>query len=145
MSLKIICLSEGLIQAWYIWTWEFVCEIKSDLRGELYPDFLCTDSPRIWIGCEASPAQEGWDFGTPGSAPVPFNPSTGRPHLDPISGAWWKVDNPPWIKDTVTGKRYFQLSGKYAMPYNVQWDDQFLVTGYKSGEVLIFDFHHTLS
>ena len=142
---KIICLSRGLIQAWSMWTWELVCEIKSDLRGNLYPDFLCTESPRIWICSYDSPAQEGWDFGTSGSAPVPFDPSTGRPHLDLVSYCWWKCGDPLWIKDTVTGKRVFQLSGKYAMSEYIRWDGQFLVAGYDDGEVLILDFHHISS
>ena len=138
---KIICLFQGFIQAWSMWTWELVCEIKSDLRGYSYPDFLCMDSPRIWICCGDSPAQEGWDFGTPGSSPVQFDPSTGRPHLDLISYSWWKNGDPPWIKDTVTGKRVFQLGEGYAKPDCIQWDGRFLVAGYKSGDVLILDFH----
>ena len=142
---KIICLSERFIKAWSMWTWEPVCKIKLDLLGGLYLDFLCTDSPRIWACSMDEPVQKGWDFGTPSSFPVSFDPSTGRPHLDFISNAWWKTGSPPWIEDAVTGKRVFRLSGKYAMPNDVQWDGRFLVTGYKSGEVLIFDFYHILS
>jgi hypothetical protein len=45
------------------------------------------------------------------------------------------------IKDTITGKVVFQLSGRYAKANDVQWDGQYLVAGYDSGEVLILDFH----
>ena len=48
------------------------------------------------------------------------------------------------IKDTVTGNVVFQLSGRFAKPIDLQWDGQYLVAGYESGEVLIVDFIHTL-
>jgi hypothetical protein len=34
----------------------------------------------------------------------------------------------------------FQWSGRYAEPSIAEWDGQYLVAGYKSGEVLILDF-----
>ena len=142
---KIICLFNGIVRAWSMWTWELVCEIKLDMERRLYLDSLCTSSPRIWIHSKDSPTQEGWDLGNTGSSPVSFDPSTGRPHLDFIGGTWWQTGKQSWIKDTVTGRRIFQLSGEYARPHDIQWDGQFLVAGYRSGEVLILDFHHILS
>ena len=142
---KIICLFDGVIQAWSMWTWKPVSEIKLDLGGALYLDPLCTYSPRIWICSVALPTQEGWDLGTLGSPPVPFDPSTGRPHLDFIGGAKWQTKNPSWVKDIVTERRIFELSGKHARPNDVRWDGQFLVAGYGTGEVLILDFRHILS
>jgi len=47
------------------------------------------------------------------------------------------------IKDAVTGKEVFQLVGRYAKPNCVQWDGQYLVAGYESGEVLILGFNDT--
>ena len=129
---KIIGLFGETIRAWSMWTWELVCEIKSGLGGDLYLDPLCTYSPRVWIHSKGSSAQEGWDFGTSGSSPAPFDPSTGRPDLAFVHGM---------IKGAVTRKRVFQLSGKYANHNDVQWDGRFLVAGYDSGEVLILDFH----
>ena len=142
---KIICLFNGIIRAWYMWTWGLACEVKLDLGGTLYLDSLCTYSPRIWIHSMGLPAQEGWDFGNSGSTPVPFDPSTGRPYLDFIGGTKMQVNNPSWVKNTVTGRRVFQLSGEYARPNDIQWDGQFLVAGYHFGEVLVLDFHHILS
>ena len=142
---KIIGLINGIIKVWSMWTWELASEIRLGLGGVPYLDSLCTYSPRIWIHSLRSLAQEGWDFGTSGSAPVPFDPSTGRPHLDFIGGAKWQTNSPSWIKDTNTGSRVFQLSGEYTTPNDVQWDGQFLVAGYNSGEVLILDFHGVLS
>ena len=128
-----------------MWTWEPVSEVKLGLEGQLYLDSLCIDSSKVWVRAHRSSTQEGWDFGAPGSSPVPLNPSTGRTHLDFIGGVIWQTDGPSWIKDTITGKKVFQLSGKYAKPNNVQWDGQHLVAGYGSGEVIILNFHHVLS
>ena len=141
---KIFSLGEKSIQVWSMWTWELVGEVKPKMEGRLYPDPLCIDSSRICVKLENSSAQEGWDFGTSGSSPVPFDPSTGRPHLDFVGGTGWQTDGPSWIKNTVTGKKVFELGGRYTEPNDVQWDGQYLVAGYDSGEVLILDFHHIL-
>ena len=139
---KVLSLHDGSIQAWSMWTWEPVGEVKLELEGKLCLGPLYTEDSRIWVQPCNSSIQEGWDFGTSGSSPVPFDPSTGRPQLDFIGGAFWQTYGPSWIKDTVTGKKVFQLSGKYAKPYDVQWDGQYLVAGYESGEVLILDFRN---
>ena len=143
---RIFCLSEeGSIQAWYMWTWESVGEVELGLGREPYLDSLCIDSSRVRIHSRNSSAQEGWDFGISGSSPVQFDPSTGRPHLDLVGGPYWQTSDSCWIKDTITGKEVFQLSGRYAKPDDVQWDGQYLVAGYESGEVLILDFHNIYS
>ena len=142
---KIISLGERSIQVWSMWTWEFVGEVELGLEGRLYLDCLYTDSSRVWIYSKSSSAQEGWDFGVSGSSPVQFDPSIGRPHLDYIGGTSWQTDGPYWIKDMATRKEVFQFSGRYAEPYEVQWDGQYLVAGYESGEVLILDFHDVSS
>jgi len=136
---KVILLYEEGIEAWHMWTWEPTGEVK--LKEECpYLDSLCTDNPRVWIGFIYSSAQEGWDFGVSGSSPVSFDSSTGRPHLDLISAPWQDCS----IKDTVTGKEVFQFRGKHKRPSCMQWDGQYLVAGYESGELLILDFHNVL-
>ena len=122
-----------------------MCEVKLRLKGLLYLNPLSIDSSKVWAQICNSSTQEGWDFGTLGSSPTPFDPSTGRPHLDFIGGISWQTRRPCWIMDTVTREKVFQLRGKYARPSDVQWDGQYLVAGYKSGEVLILDFGHVLS
>jgi len=138
---KVFFLHDRGIQAWHMWTWEPVCEVALGLEERPYLDSLYTDSSRVWIHYKNLPAQEGWDFVT---SPVPFDPSTGRPHLDFIGGNRWQTDCPSWIEDTATGKKVFQLDGRYAKPNDVQWDGQYLVAGYHTGEVLILHFHHFL-
>ena len=131
---KIIFLGHRFIEAWSMGTWECVGKVELQSRRISYLDSLYTESSRVWICYRGSSLQEGWDFG---ASPVPFDPSTGRPHLEFIGGG-----SPCWIKDTVAGKKVFQLSGRYAKPKHVQWDGQYLVAGYESGEVLILYFNH---
>jgi len=135
---KILLLGENFLQAWSMWTLELVgqVEVKLGLEGMLYLDSN-TDSSKVRIYSNHSSAQEGWDFRT---FPVPFDPSTGRPQLDFIGGAHCYINGPCWIKDTVTGKKVFQLSGRFAVPADVRWDGRYLVAGYQSGEMLILDF-----
>ena len=138
---KLFSLGKESIQAWNMWTWELVGEVE--LGQETYLDSLCIDSSRVCVKSKYSSAW-GWDFGVSGSSPVPFDPSAGRPHLDFVGGTKWQTGGPSWIKDTVTGKEVFQLSGTYAKPNDVQWNGRYLVAGYQSGEVLILDFHYIL-
>ena len=138
---KIFLLDSRYVKAWSMWTWEVVGEGKVELGGTHYLDSLWMDNSKVWILSEDPLAQEGWDFGGSCSSPIQFDPSTGRPHLNCINGNSQWANSPCWIKDTVTGRDVFQLSGGYVKPNDVQWDGQYLVAGYESGEVLILDFN----
>jgi hypothetical protein len=139
---KIFLLIETFIQAWSAQTGEVMGEVELEDRS--YLGFFCMGGSRIGLRSANSLAL-GWDFGVSGSSPIPLpSPPSGRPHLDFIGGGRWWYEGPPWIKDTVTGKKVFQLSGRYAPPYMVQWDGQYLIAGYGSGEVLILDFNQVL-
>ena len=139
---KFFTLTNESIQAWSIHTGESMGEVKLELEEGFYLDPLQMDGSKIWVQLKDSSTQ-GWDFGLPNSPPVPL--STGpaeRPLLDFIGGASWQTKGPPWIKNIVTGKEVFQLSGRYVGPEVIEWNGQYLVAGYESGEVLILDFHH---
>ena len=137
---KIFGLLGRSIQAWSIWSWEPVGKVEVGLEGTLHLDPFCMDDSKVWVHSRDSSAKEGWNFGTSGSPPVLLGPSTGRPHLDLIGSVYWQTDGPSWIKDPVTGKEVFQLSGEDVELAGVQWDGRYLVAGYRSGEVLILDF-----
>ena len=141
---KVFCLRHRSIQAWSMQSWKYLGEAEVELGGTLYLDSLCIDDSRVQVCTEDSLAKEGWDFGTSDPSPIPFDPSIGRPHLEFVSGNSGPRTGVFWIKDTVTGKEVFRLSGEYAKPIDVQWDGQYLVAGYASGEVVILDFHHVL-
>jgi len=138
---KLFCLNNGLIQVWDMWTWKLVGEVK--LEGdEPFLDSFCPSGSKIWVRFKDLSTQ-GWDFGTSDSPPIPLSKTfTERPHLDLIGGPLWQTSSPSWIKDRVTGKKVFQLSGGYVKFREVQWDGQYLVAGYKSGEVIILNFNH---
>jgi len=137
---KIFCLGNRVLQAWDMWTWKHVGKVELE-RDEVYLDSFHSGGSKIWVQHKDSSIQ-GWDFGTSGSPPVPLSKTfTDRPHLDFIGGPLWQAYSPSWIEDIVTGKRVFQLSGRYAEFQQVQWDGQYLVAGYESGEVVILDFN----
>jgi hypothetical protein len=139
---RVFCLTETLIQAWSIDTGEHMGKMELELGGNWYLDPLQMNGSRLWIRL-GDLSTQGWDFGTPSSSLAPSSiGSTSRPLLDFIGGAYWQTSWPPWIKDSISGKEVFQLSGRHARPEEVQWDGQYLIAGYDSGELLILDFHH---
>jgi len=138
---NIFCLTQESIQLWSMWTGEAVgaVEIKGD-RHALDP--LITDGSKIWA-FSADSSTKGWDFGILNSFPSPLsNTFPDRPHLNFTYGSKWWGGIPSRVTHTVTGKAIFQLIGRYAEPSEVQWDGQYLVAGYMSGEVLVLDFNH---
>jgi WD40 repeat protein len=135
---KVFYLVGDLLQAWSTWTGEAVGEVK--LENDSYLDPLCVGGSRIQVYPQDKPPQV-WDFGIPGSSPILVpNESSEQPLLHFIHGISSLGNGPSRIEDTVTGKDIFQLSGRYANPTHTQWDGQYLVAGYMSGEVLILDF-----
>jgi WD40 repeat protein len=130
------------IQAWSIQTGEAVGMVE--VGKNLLPGSPHVDGSRIWVSFKDKPTQ-GWEFGVPGSSPVPLSNISSIPseklHLHLIhkveSG---DIHGQAWIEDTATGKQVFQLSGRYAEPNGVQWDGHYLVAGYESGEMLILAF-----
>jgi len=150
---RILQLSKGSIHAWDMWTGKLVGRerlgrgyISSNMlqRGSseesAHFDSFRMDGSKVLVHFGLSLVQ-GWDFGAPGSTPIQFSEiSSGRLHLNFID----KGDSVR-IEDSFTGKEVFQLYGRYAKPSVVQWDGRYLIAGYYSGEVLIFDFVDALS
>jgi len=138
---RVFYLSRRFIKTWSIWTGEPVGEVELKVQGKgPYLDPIYMDGSKIWVQSKG-PSSHGWDFGISGSPPVQLpNMSTERPHLDFVGSTPWQTNSPSRIMDKTTGEVVFQLSGRYANPSKVQWDGQYLITGYKSGEVLILDF-----
>ena len=133
---QVFCLTTKAIKVWSIWTWECVGSVE---HGEQYPylDSLHTDHSKIWVRSQVS--LKGWDFGVLGSPPVLL---VKRPPLDLVGVHPWKDNMLTKIRERETGKEVFQLSGRYAKPTMIQWNGQYLVAGYQSGDVFILDIHH---
>ena len=98
-------------------------------------NYLTLDGSRVWVYNNSG--YKAWDFGILGFSPVQ-SPSMPTLHLsDPMV---WDISQSR-IKDTVTGKVVFQLSGRFAKPIDVQCDGSYLAAFYQSGEVLILHFN----
>ena len=141
-GLKVFCLTKASIQAWSIDTGQHIGKVESGLGGRWNLDPLQMDNSRVWIRYEDLSTQ-GWDFGTSSSFSIPSSiGSAGQPPLEFFSSPHLQNGEPSWIKDTISGKEVFQLSGRHTKPRVAQWDGQYLIAGYNSGELLILDFHH---
>jgi len=146
---KVFCLHGPLyypgIQAQSIWTREVVGEVILGVYPLTDP-LLAIDDQRVWVHLPP-PWEEimGWDFGILGPSPVKLsNTSQNRPHLDFIGGIRSRRTFLPGIQDTVTRKVVFQLPERLARCSDAQWDGQYLVVGYGSGEVLILKCNYVL-
>jgi len=126
------------IHAWCILTGEVVGKVK--LYSARYSDtFLTVDSSKVWV-CFPDQGVEGWDFGVPEAPSIKhYREPPNRPHLDFIGGIRKERSYLPGIEDTITGREVFQLPSRYPKPNDVQWDGQYLVAGYETGEVMILD------
>ena len=136
---KVFLLDLYSIQAWSIQTGEAMGRVEFP-GAPLYRSLIVNGS-RVWF-CLNDSKIKGWDFGPPGSAPVSLlNIPLDRPHLYFI-GTRQQDAGLSRIENTITREEVFQLSGRYMKPEVAQWDGQYLVAGYGSGEVLILDFSH---
>jgi len=141
---RVLCLLYHSIQVLSIWTGEVLGKVGHESSLSVDP-FLTSDGPRVWIHFPSSPEPiKGWDFGILGSSPAKLsNVSQNRPHLDFIGGLRKQRSFLPGIQNTVTRKVVFQLPGRLERPSDAQWDGQYLVAGYNSGEVLILECNCT--
>lgn len=133
---RIFLLGRQSVQAWSIRTGEMTGEVRFDGGPSEYP--LILDGSRVWVRF-GGPRTQGWDFGSPGSTPVPLSSlSPPRHRLDFID------HDLSGIEDTFTGEEVFRLHGRYEKPTVAKWDGRYLVAGYYSGEVLILDFERMI-
>ena len=137
---KVFILNGTHIQAWSPWTGEVVGKVElEDMQVSLDP--LVTEGSRVWIYIGYKQTQ-GWDFGIPGSIPIQLSDVfPNRPHLSLIQDWLARLHR---IENTISEKEVFRFPERYAMPTAVQWDGQYLVAGYSSGEVLILDFSNII-
>jgi WD40 repeat protein len=133
------------MKTWSTLTWELGNEVEIE-QGYGFDPFYASSS-KVWVQhiCSKNPVIKGWDFGIPGSSPIPLpNTSSERPNLELTEGEYGS-NGPTFIKDSVTGREIFRLSGKHKNPRCMRWDGQYLIFGYNNGEVLILDFKNLSS
>ena len=142
---KVFCLDWLSIHTWSIYKGEAMGEVKLRLPLPM-GSFMTIDGSRVWVQHDKG-GTEGWDFGAPDSFSIKqCTQSPSRPHLDFVGGVRKRKSFLPGIEDTITGKEVFRLPGRCVRPADAQWDGQYLVAGYDSGEVLILEcnciLHH---
>ena len=135
---KVFCTELYFIYAWYIWTGEVMGKVKLQLPQ--YTDAILTvDSSKVWMNLPDK-GIVGWDFGAPDSSSIKhYEEPPNRPSLDFIGGIRKQRSFLPGIENTITGKKVFEPPPRYTKPADAQWDGQYLVAGYDTGEVLILD------
>jgi len=137
---KVFFLDKDSIQALSIWTGEVVGKVMHGLN--LSNDCLLTiDGLKVWFRFSSKPSMNmGWNFGMIlGSTPFSIS---GMPQLGFIGGIRQKRSFVPGIEDPVTKKVVLQLPGRLAQSSDAQWNGQYLVVGYDSGEVLILECNY---
>ena len=129
---RVFCLRWGSIKAWSVQTGEVVDMV--DFDSTFFGRFLTVDSSRVWVHSHKPPGiLSPWSLWM-----------SNIPLLQSNDTKLWDIGQ-SWITDTVTGRVVFQLAGRFVHPICSQWDGQYLVTGYESGEVLILDFNQIFS
>ena len=98
---KFFNMEEGRgIEAWSMWTWEFMGGVELGYRNRHYLNSFHADGSKVWVESEDC-VTKGWDFGITGSQPIPLsNLSSERPYLD-FFGSSWRI-GPTFVKNTVT-------------------------------------------
>ena len=137
---RVISIGEREIQAQSIQTGKVVG--KAGIKFIQYNHAsLTVYGSRVWVHYPTAETQV-WDFGTPDSPPVQLtNIPLQIPHH---TGTMLWDAGPSCVKERVTGKVVFCLSKGYGKPTNMQWNDQYLVASFISGEVMVLDFSHVL-
>ena len=133
---RIFSLGPRSIQVQSIQTGEIVGEVKIKFEEHAI-GFLTVDGSMVLIHYPGLEDQV-WDFGIPGSSPVqlPTIPPV-RPHSN--NTVLWDTSI-SGVREKATGKIIFWLSRRSGKPSDVQWDGQYLVACFISGEVLVLDF-----
>ena len=134
---RVYCLYNTSLQALSVLTGEDMGEVGLEYSPQ-YQRSLTVDGLRVWVHSPVEKLQ-GWDFGILGPSPVQLD-TIPPAHLN---GTKLWDSRLSGLQNPATGK-VFQLGRRFVKPAHVQWDGQFLVAGYDSGEVLILDFSHVL-
>ena len=138
---RVFSIASGVIQTHSIQTGEMVGKAEVGIIDYNTPSITVHDS-RVWIHYPNAQRQV-WEFGALGSSPVQL-PNIPLHILHCNGAVLWDTD-PSCVKEKATGKVVFWLSKRYGRPVNVQWNDQYLVASFISGEVLVLDFSHVLA
>ena len=112
-------------------------------ENQIMNAFLGVDGSTVWM---RSTKNNMWNFRISDSSSLgSCLASLSRYHLDFVGGIRMDRTVLPPIEDTITGRKFLQLPKKLDNPTDAQWDGQYLVAGYDTGEVLILECSCALS
>ena len=138
---KILYKSDKLLVVLDIWTGKVVSQVELSYPLAVRP-FLAMDGSRVWIN---NSGQRGWDFDISDTSIEFCVAPPNRLHLDFVGGIRMFKGSLPTIEDTVTGKEFLRLPKSLNNPIDAQWDGQYLVSGYDTGDILILKCNCTIS
>ena len=140
---KVFYTSGSFMKALHLQTGEIVGEMELNQPRSSKP-LLVVNGSRVWVN--NSSQIQGWDFeiqDSPSSKPHEIPPT--RFHLDFIGGVRRHRSALPAIEDTITGREFLRLPESLSYPTDAQWDGQYLVAGYETGDMLILNCNCPLS
>ena len=139
---QVFLLDHQSIQAWSMSTGDAIGNVR--LEEQQWQGSLIVNGSRVWL---SGPSSTAWDFGgqgLPSSTPPRISPN--RPRFHFLSQTTQNQTGSPWIEDIVDRRLVLCLPERFTkFSTGPQWDKQYLVIGYHSGEVLILDFSHIWS
>ena len=133
----IFCLDSSYLYAWSIQKGEAMGKVVVPYFD--HPYSLSIDGSKVWVHYVNTAECTGWDFGAPGSPTSLSDTSPTRIH--PNGVVLWDSALSR-VQDIATQRVIFQLATGFKKPADVQWNDQYLVACFKSGEVVVLDLSH---
>ena len=135
---RVFSIGARVIQAQSMQTGEIVGKARIKYM-EYGSASLSVNDSRVWVHHPVAETQV-WDFGAPDLAPIQLPNTTLEIHHS-NGGVLW--DSSLFcVREKATGKVILWLPKGYGKPIDVQWNDQYLVASFKSGEVLVVDCSH---
>ena len=135
---RVFSIGERVIQSQSMQTGEIVG--KASIKYMEYNTATLTiNGSRVWVRYSAAETHV-WDFGTLYLTPTQLPNTTLEVH-HPNGVVLWD-SSLCCVKEKASGNVVFWPPKGYGETVDVQWNDQYLIASFKSGEVLVLDFSH---
>ena len=137
---RVFSLGARVVQAQSLQTGEILGKVEIKYLPYVSGS-ITVDGSRVWVHYPNLEDQV-WNFESPGSPPTQL-PNVPLDRLHPNGAILWDTSQ-SCIRERATGKIVFHLSKRFGKPVDVQWNDQYLVACFISGEIFVLGFNHVL-
>ena len=137
---QVFSLKAGMVQAQSLETGDILGKVEVKYPPHISGS-LTVDGSRVWVHYPNLEDQV-WGFEAPGSPPTQLS-NIPLDKLHPNGNILWDSSQ-SCIREKATRKVVFCLSKRYGKPADVQWNDQYLVACFISGEIFVLGFNHVL-